>query len=164
MFFFLVLLLHNSAMDDTIVSHRRTRLNELATKVFANQADLIRFAAEEFDVHLNQGELSALRKAEGKSFREVKARNLETQLRLLPGWLDMPLGASLDKPPHYMTASSRTPPYNSPAYRDEESLLLRAFRAADPAVRLAWLDQARGIVERIHTPSPLNGTDLSTTG
>lgn len=151
-------------MDDPIVSHRRARLNELVGNVFDSQADLIRFSAETFDVHLNQGELSALRKANGKSFREVKARTLETQLQLAPRWLDMPLGTLLDKPPHNTVASTKAEPYNSSATHDDETLLLRAFRAADPSVRLAWLDQARGIVERIHTPSTLTGTDLSTAG
>lgn len=85
------------------------------------------------------------------------------RFHLSPHWFDLPTGSELP----IAEQGAKEPngqEYNSPVGRDEESLLLRAFRAADPAVRLAWLDQARGIVERIHTPSPLNGTDLSTTG
>lgn len=84
------------------------------------------------------------------------------RFKLSPHWFDLPVGSELpttEKPVREPKAHD----YNSPETYRDEALLLRAFRAADPAVRLAWLDQARGIVERIHTPSTLNGTDPSAT-
>lgn len=151
-------------MDDPTVRHRRARLQELVREIFASQADMIRFAAESLDIHLNQGELSALRKANGKSFREVKARTLESQLQLAPKWFDLPLGTAMTKPPHYQLHTPDAAPYGDIKTRSDEDLLMRAFRAAEPAVRAAWLDQARGIIERIHTPSLLSGNAMPRAG
>jgi hypothetical protein len=76
-----------AARDSELVSARRTRLNAWIQERYAGvQADFIAAVFAKTGVRLNQGELSSLLKADGKSFGEKKAENLESLID------DMPVG------------------------------------------------------------------------
>lgn|SRR5574343_167954 len=151
--------------DDATTAHRRARLRELV-RCFGGQIGLIKMISERSNKEPNQGELSALAKDNsGKSFREVKARNLEKLSGLPTGWFDLPLGTDLPAPDAPGTHQCAEPVRPYVVERgNEEALLIRAFRIAPAEVRLAWLDQATGLVARYDTPSELTGTNAPKPG
>ena len=86
-------------MDDQETLHRRARLRELIQERFdGKDANLLRYVEDRTGKKPNQGELSGLQKDNsGRSFGDVKARNLTKQIGLHRRWFDMPLGACLNR-------------------------------------------------------------------
>lgn len=152
-------------IDDATTAHRRERLRELI-KAYS-QIGLIRHIAQNSGSEPNQGELSALSKPNsGKSFREVKARNLERIAGLPAGWFDLPIGTALPTPQADSSLQCAEPtraPYAA-TRENEEALLVRAFRLASPEVRRMWLDQAASLIAQHNSPSSLTGTDAPKPG
>lgn len=84
-------------MDDAETNNRRARLRELIRECFNDTlADLIRHIAQRTGKAPNQGELSAIQKANsGKSFGDKKAKTLTEQIGLSRRWFDMPIGKNI---------------------------------------------------------------------
>ena len=121
-------------MDDKETRHRRARLRELIEANFDGlDINLIKFIEHRIGKRVNQGELSAIQKDDGKSFGDKKARTLTEQIGLNRRWFDMALGTNLDRK-HWMDdepGEGRT--FIQPSVADEAASLFDQYRQADAA-------------------------------
>ncbi len=118
----------NAPQSERAPANRRARLRELIEDCYSGrQIDLIRHIQQRTNREPNQGLLSALAKQEsGKPFREVKARNLEKDIGLTPGWFDLPVGTDIPGSNKVCERGEDAEQYL--ARSNEESRLIRAFR------------------------------------
>jgi hypothetical protein len=88
----------NLAMDDSETLNRRARLRELIRECFGGKdEELLSFIERRTGKRPNQGELSAIKKDNAKSFGDKKARNLTVQIGLNRRWFDFPVGVNTKK-------------------------------------------------------------------
>lgn len=154
-----------------LANRRRQRTERRYNRLIELRDSACSGSAAEFARAMNMADTYAVRMfwPPGTKGRKGVGQDMEAAIierfHLSPDWFDLPMGTALPTPDVATPAEESVPrSYGSPRTTDDEALLMRAFRAADPSVRIAWLDQARGIVERIHTPSTLTGTHTPKSG
>lgn len=85
-------------MDDRETLNRRARLRELIAVCFDGfDKGLLTHILAMTGETANQGELSALKRDNGKSFGDKKAKRLTEQIGLHRRWFDFPVGTNIDK-------------------------------------------------------------------
>lgn len=119
------------AKDTDIVAERRRKLAAWIDRRFGGSQEAFRADAELRGHKINQGELSALLKEEGKSFGENKALKLETQAQMPKDYLVHPL--------------HRTPPGLAPRELAEIGVVIqalaRALALSIPAAGAEFVDE-----------------------
>ena len=85
-------------MDDRETLNRRARLRELITVCFGGfDKGLLTHILMNTGKSANQGELSALKRDNGKSFGDKKAKRLTEQIGLHRRWFDFPVGTNISR-------------------------------------------------------------------
>lgn len=95
-----------SDTEDPVVANRRSRLKLWIDTNCAGSQKLFIASTNDGEKQINQGELSGLLRS--KSFGEKRARALERQARMPPGYLDKSLGDIAPNAPSTSAPSSRT--------------------------------------------------------